>query len=181
MVKVLSEFDMVRLSRVSGTTQGGVEKIALSPPHSQNSPCPPCGRVLVSCSRVAGTESIRRRETGYIARVMQHSAVHRLAAALGIHPVPAFVVITVDWMLFVAAVGTFGTGWTVSIPLAIVLALAVVLFQHRGSPHDELGLAVAKGLFVGILTAIPTALPSYLVLGQGIAGGVAMYLDHRSR
>ena len=84
-------------------------------------------------------------------------------------------------MLFVTEAGTFGTGWMVSIPVAIVLAVAVVLFQHRGSPHDDLGLAVAKGLFVGILTAIPTALPSFLVLGQGVAGGVATYLNRGTR
>lgn len=112
---------------------------------------------------------------------MQHSGIHRLAAALGIHPVPAIVVIAVDGMLFGTAVATLGTGWLISIPVAIVMAVAVVLFQHRGSPQDDLALAVAKGLFVGVLTAIPTALPSLLVVGQGAAGGVAMYLNDRSR
>ena len=112
---------------------------------------------------------------------MQQSGIHRLTAALGIHPVPALVVITVDNMLFGAAVGTLGTAWIVSIPVAIVLAVGVVLFQHRGSPHDDLALAAAKGLFVGLLTAIPTPLPSVLTLGAGTAGGVAMYLDHRTR
>ena len=84
-------------------------------------------------------------------------------------------------MLFGAEVSTVGTGWVVSILVAIVLAVAVVLFQYRGSPHDDLGLAVAKGLFVGVLTAIPTALPSFLVLGQGMVGGVGMFLNHRTR
>ena len=107
--------------------------------------------------------------------------MQRLAAALGIHPAPAFVVVAVDWMLFGTELPTFGTGWVVSIPVAIVLAVAVALFQHRGSPRDDLGLAVAKGLFVGLLTAIPTALASFLVLGQGTAGGVAAYLDDRAR
>lgn len=109
----------------------------------------------------------------------QHSGIHRLAAALGLHPVPAFVVITVDAMLFGGTVATLGAGWIASVPVGIVLAVGVVLFQHRGSPHDDLWLAAAKGLFVGVLTAIPTALPSLLVLGQGTVGGVAMYLDHR--
>lgn len=109
----------------------------------------------------------------------QQSGIHRLASTLGLHPVPAFVVITVDAMLFGGTVVTSGAGWIASIPVGIVLAIAVVLFQHRGSPHDDLWLAAAKGLFVGVLTAIPTNLPSALVFGQGTVGGVAMYLDRR--
>ena len=112
---------------------------------------------------------------------MHNSAIQRLAAALGIHPVPAFVAVAVDWMLFSTELPTFGAAWVVSVPVAIVLAVAVVLFQHRGSPRDDLGLAVAKGLFVGLLTAIPTALSSFLVLGQGAAGGIAPYLNHGAR
>ncbi|MYF75974.1 MAG: hypothetical protein F4174_01095 [Acidobacteria bacterium] len=112
-------------------------------------------------------------------RGVQQSGIHGLATALGIHPVPALVVISVDWMLFANTMVTLGTGWIVSVPVGAVLAVAVVLFQHRGSPHDDLWLAGAKGLFVGVLTAIPTALPSFLVLGQGTVGGVAIYLDHR--
>ena len=117
----------------------------------------------------------------YTAWVVHPSGIHRLAAALGIHPVPAFVVITADWMLFGTTVGTFGVGWIFSMPIAFFLAVGVILFQYRGSPRDNLGLAVAKGLFVGVLTAIPTALPSFLVLGSGTAGGVAMYLNHRTK
>ena len=53
------------------------------------------------------------------------------------------------------------------------------LIQRRG--HDDLGLAVGKGLMVAVLTATPTPLPSALVAGAGTAGAVIMFRDHRKQ
>lgn len=99
--------------------------------------------------------------------------------ALGIHPLAAAGVIAVDSMLFGGTVATAGTGWVVSVPVGIALAVAVCLVQHRGSQHDDLGLAAGKGLIVGLLTAIPTPLPSVLVAGAGTAGAVATFRNTR--
>ena len=98
---------------------------------------------------------------------------------LGIHPLAAVGVIAVDSMLFGGTVATAGTGWVVSVPVGIALAVAVCLVQRRGSPHDDLGLAVGKGLIVGVLTSIPTPLPSVLVAGAGTAGAVATFRNNR--
>ena len=100
---------------------------------------------------------------------------------LGIHPLAAVGVIAVDSMLFGGTVVTGGIGWAISVPVGIALAVAVSLIQRRGSPHDDLGLAVGKGLIVGVLTAIPTPLPSALVAGAGTVGAVTMFRNRRGK
>lgn len=88
----------------------------------------------------------------------------------GLHPVAAAGVIAVDVMLFGATSATLGTGWVVSVPVGAALGIAIALIQVRGSPRDDLGVAVGKGILVALLTAIPTPLPSVIVLGAGAAG-----------
>ena len=100
---------------------------------------------------------------------------------LGIHPLAAVSVIAVDLMLFGGTVSTGGMGWAVSVPVGIALAIAVSLVQRRGSPLDDLGLAVGKGLIVGVLTAIPTPLPSVLVAGAGTTGAISMFRNNRRK
>ena len=100
---------------------------------------------------------------------------------VGVHPAAAAGVVAVDSMLFGTAVATLGVGWVASVPIGVVLCIAVTLIQHRGSPQDDLGLAVGKGIIIGILTAIPTPLPSALVAGAGTAGAVTMLRDWRRR
>ena len=60
-----------------------------------------------------------------------------LLSLIGIHPAAAAGVLAIDWMLFGALVGTLGVVLLVSIPVGIVLAIAVTLIQHRGSPQDD--------------------------------------------
>ncbi len=98
----------------------------------------------------------------------------------GIHPFAAAGVIAVDSMLFGATASTGGFGWSASLPVGMVLGLAVGLIQHRGSPPDDPGLAIGKGIMVGILTAIPTPLPAVLTAGAGMAGAATM-LRNRKR
>jgi hypothetical protein len=104
-----------------------------------------------------------------------------LLSLIGIHPAAAAGVFAIDWMLFVAEGGTLGGLWVASIPVGIVLAIAVTLIQHRWSPQDDLGLAAGKGLLVGLVTAIPTALPSAGTLGLGTAGAIQMFRDRTGR
>ena len=102
-----------------------------------------------------------------------------MLTTVGIHPLAAVGVVTVDSMLFGGTMATGGVGWTASVPVGIALGVAVGLIQLRG--HDALGLAVGKRLMVAVLTAIPTPLPSALVAGAGTAGAFTMLRDRRRR
>lgn len=97
---------------------------------------------------------------------------------IGLHPAAAVAVVAVDSMLFGATAATLGIGWLASIPVGVALGAAVTLVQRR-TPGNDLDLAVGKGLIVAILTAIPTPLPSFLVAGAGVAGGVELWRSRR--
>ena len=90
---------------------------------------------------------------------------------LGLHPAVAFIMILVDFMLFGSDVT--GVGWGISCLVAAILVIPVILFQ-RYAYKDSWGVAIGKGIVVGLLTAIPTALPSFFTgIGGllGLAGG----------
>lgn len=88
---------------------------------------------------------------------------------MGIHPLVGFGMFAIDWMLFAAEGATLGVGWPISIGVAIVLTIPCILIQKNGF-QDGWGLAIGKGLLIGILTAIPTALPSFIPLSGGAMG-----------
>jgi len=98
---------------------------------------------------------------------------------LGLHPFVGFGMFAVDWMLFVAEGGTLGMSWPISIGVATVLTIPSILIQKYGF-KEEWGLAVGKGLMVGVLTAIPTALPSIVPLVGGVMGTVALLSGDRN-
>ena len=104
-----------------------------------------------------------------------------MLTTVGIHPLAAVGVIAVDSMLFGGTVASVGVGWGASVPVGLAVGVAVGLIQRRGSPPDDLGLAVGKGLMVAVLTAIPTPLPSALVAGAGTAGAVNLLRDRRRK
>jgi hypothetical protein len=81
----------------------------------------------------------------------------------GLHPLTAFGLFAVDWMLFGEEVATAGVGWVISLPVGIVLGLIAILIQKHAY-KDETMPAVAKGLLVGLLTAIPAPLSSFGIL-----------------
>jgi len=88
------------------------------------------------------------------------SAKFSLLRKIGLHPLSAFIAIFVDFMLFGPEVAsppsiiiTFIFGFLITIP--------VFLFQKYGS-SDKTKIAIAKALLIGILTAIPSPLPSIL-------------------
>ena len=112
--------------------------------------------------------------------VIRESAKTGPLAAIGLHPAAAVGVAAVDSMLFGATTATLGAGWLVSIPAGIALGIAVGLIQRRGSMQDDRGLAAGKGILVAVLTAIPTALPSYLSMPLvGTAGAVTLVRNRR--
>ena len=94
--------------------------------------------------------------------------------AFGLHPLTGFGMFAVDWMLFGGEVGSAGVGMILTVPFALALTVPCVLIQ-RYSFNDSWGAAFGKGLMVGVLTAIPTALPSFVSLGAGTLG-VGKYL-----
>ena len=108
------------------------------------------------------------------------NGTYSLFQTMGLHPVAAFAAVAVDWMLFGGSLATMGIGWAVSIPVGLALGAGVALVQQseRGF-NDDWAPAVGKGILVGLLTAIPTALPSVAVAGAGMAGAARMFLDRK--
>jgi hypothetical protein len=93
------------------------------------------------------------------------------ARAVGLHPLTALGLLVVDWMLFGEEVATGGVGWLVSLPVGIILGLIAFLIQRRSS-NDEFAPAAAKGLLVGLLTAIPAPLSSFGILPLAAFGAI---------
>jgi hypothetical protein len=104
-------------------------------------------------------------------RVVDNSPVMRVLRQLGLHPLVAFAMVVVDLMLTAADLFTAAT---VSILVAAILTIPCVLLQ-RYAYKDEWGVAVGKGLIVGILTAIPTPLPAIVTGMGGIAGTIGLF------
>ena len=66
----------------------------------------------------------------------------------GLHPLTAFGLFAVDWMLFGEEVATAGVGWLISLPVGAALGLAAFLIQKHAY-KDETLPAFAKALLVG--------------------------------
>lgn len=89
----------------------------------------------------------------------------------GLHPLTALALFAVDAMLFGEEVATLGAGWLISIPVGVVLGVAAILIQKYAF-KDETGLAIGKGLLVGLVTAIPTALPALGLFPFAVFGAI---------
>jgi len=92
----------------------------------------------------------------------------------GLHPLTAMGLFVVDWMLFAEEVATAGIGWVISLPVGMVLGFAAILIQKLAY-KDETMPAVAKGLLVGLLTAIPTPLSSLGLLPLAAFGAIRSF------
>lgn len=108
------------------------------------------------------------------------SKLLQVCQLLGLHPLVGFGMVAVDWMLFTAETGTLGASWVISIGVAIVLTIPSVLIQKYGF-KEEWGLSLGKGLMVGCLTAIPTALPSLVPFVGGTLGTVALLNNRKNQ
>lgn len=95
----------------------------------------------------------------------------------GLHTLVAILMIALDNMLF--SPGSLVISWPISIPIGITATIICVLIQ-KNAMRDKWGLAIGKGLFVGLLTAIPTPLPSFITAIGGMIGTVALITDSRS-
>lgn len=93
--------------------------------------------------------------------------MNKFLQTIGLDPLVAFAVIAIDFMLF--APDSTGVGWIVSCIVAALLVMPCILLQ-RFSFGDNWKVAIAKGVIVGILTAIPTPLPAIATSVVGVAG-----------
>lgn len=91
----------------------------------------------------------------------------------GLHPLAAGGLVAIDAMLFGAEAVSGATAILLTIPVGFMLGLVTALLQ-RHSYGDTWGTAVAKGLVLGVLTAIPTPLPSVVTGAAGILGGIKL-------
>lgn len=98
---------------------------------------------------------------------------------LGLHPFVGFGMAAADSMLFAAEGGTAGVSWPISIAVAAALTIPCVLIQKYGF-KEEWGLAIGKGLMIGVLTAIPTSLPSVVTVAGGVMGTAALLSGNRA-
>jgi hypothetical protein len=99
--------------------------------------------------------------------------VKNFSQMFGIHPIVAFSLFAIDWMLFGSEIVTLGTDWVVTAPIGLLLGIAAI-FVQRYSFKDDLGVAIGKGLLLGLLTAIPTALPSLGMIPFAAIGAVKL-------
>lgn len=97
-------------------------------------------------------------------------SIRNLTKTFGLHPLVGFGMIAVDWMMFGGELATMELGLVVTIPIGLALGLGSSLIQYRSFDKGDWMMALGKGAVVGILTAIPTALPSVLTLGGAVAG-----------
>lgn len=93
--------------------------------------------------------------------------------SLGLHPLAAVGLIAIDAMLFGAESATGGAALILTIPTGFALGIATALLQ-RHSYGDTWGPAIGKALVLGVLTAIPTPLPSLVTGASGMLGLIKM-------
>lgn len=93
--------------------------------------------------------------------------------SLGLHPLAAAGLIAIDAMLFGAESATAGTALILTIPAGFLLGIATALLQKH-SYGDTWGPAIGKALVLGVLTAIPTPLPSIVTGASGMLGLIKM-------
>jgi hypothetical protein len=95
---------------------------------------------------------------------------------LGIHPVVACALVAVDTILFGA--DATGVGWLLSCLVAAALVIPSILIQHF-SYKDKWGIAISKGIIVGVITAIPTPLPAVITGVGGLMGVIGMLTSNK--
>ena len=92
-----------------------------------------------------------------------------LAQVLGLDPRVAILAIALDTMLFAGEIISMGILMVFSIVAGVVFGFITYRAQKSwyGDNHES---AKIKALMMGLLTAIPTALPAFLYLPAGLVG-----------
>ena len=89
--------------------------------------------------------------------------------SFGLHPAASLLTLAIDSMLFGEEVITAGVGMILSLPVSAAVGFLTFMLQQKWYGDDKDSAAI-KGGIVGLLTAIPTALPSAFYLGAGVLG-----------
>ena len=92
-----------------------------------------------------------------------------VAERWGIHPLCAAALVTIDVMLFGGEAASGGLLVLLSALVGMGLVVPCTLVQ-RYAYKDGWLLSFGKGALLGILTAIPTPLPSALTIALGVTG-----------
>jgi hypothetical protein len=108
-----------------------------------------------------------------VSQASRGNAIVALSRIFGLHPIVGFGMFALDAMLFGGAMASAGVGWAVTVPVAMAFSIPCILIQ-RFSFHDTLPTSIGKGLILGLLTAIPTPLPSIVAIGGGVLGTAAL-------
>ena len=106
----------------------------------------------------------------------KRNAFAETSQTFGLHPIVAVGMTAVDFMLFSGTTVTAGIGWVITVPIAIALSIPCILLQ-KYTFEDNWGTAIGKGLLVGVLTAIPTPLPSIFSIGGGVLGTAKLLMS----
>ncbi len=96
-----------------------------------------------------------------------------LLQKIGLHPLVAFAMISVDMMLFAGDTTLGPVGWLLSTLIASLLSIPCLLLQ-RFAYRDGWLVAAAKAVIVGVITAIPTAMPALLTAAGGLLGAIGL-------
>jgi len=102
----------------------------------------------------------------------------KVCQAMGLHPLVGFGMVAIDLILFVGAVITLGASTLIAIPVALLLVIPCTLVQKYWF-NDNLEAAIVKGVAVGLLTAIPTPLPSIVTLVGGLLGAGRLLIERQ--
>jgi hypothetical protein len=97
------------------------------------------------------------------------AAARSFGQMFGLHPAMAGLTLIVDMMLFPVDVMSLGTDLVISCAVGCMLAIIAFLAQRKWYGDDGES-AFIKALILGLLTAIPTALPAVIYLPAGVVG-----------
>lgn len=96
--------------------------------------------------------------------------ITRLSEQFGLHPIAGTGMILADLMLFGGELSTLGSFWIISAAVGLLLAVPSVFIQRYMYGDGWTG-ALVKSLVIGVLTGIPTPLPS---LGTATLTGLGL-------
>jgi hypothetical protein len=87
----------------------------------------------------------------------------------GLHPIPAATTFVANEMLFAGAVFSMGTLALLAPIVAVGLGIITYKSQRR-LYNDDHDAALIKALAVGLISAIPVGLPTFLTVPSGVIG-----------
>jgi hypothetical protein len=93
-----------------------------------------------------------------------------LAAAFGLDPRAALLMVIVDTMLFGGDVLTLGALIPIGIAVGVILGLIIYKIQRHWYYNDDHESALIKALICALLTAIPSPLGPVLSIPAGLLG-----------